>query len=170
MPRATETPTRSAGFQLIEMMVVLVILGIVLATALPSFVRRNEWNRLQGEAERMSARMLEARQRAVARRTPFRMVLDPAGQTYRFFRQDDDSTWTAEPAETYRAEGILELTTTLAGEEPPDSVEILFEPRGTIRDTDVPAVMRFVGTEQDTAILTVVRTGRATVRMSRRED
>jgi type II secretion system protein H len=160
----------SPGFQLIEMMVVLVILGIVLATALPSFVRRNEWNRLRGEAERMSARMQETRQRAVAQRTPYRMMLDPSAGSYRFYRRDSDSSWAAEPAEYYEACGAFELRATLAGEDPIDSVEVVFEPRGTIRDGDVPAIFRFVGAEEDTAILTLVRTGRATVRMSARED
>jgi type II secretion system protein H len=163
-------PSRREGFQLIELMVVLVILGIVLATALPSFVRRNEWNRLQGEAERLSARMQETRQRAVAQRTPYRMMMDAASMTYRFYRQDTDTDWVAEPDEYYQTGGVTEISATLDGEVPIDSVEILFEPRGTIRDTDVPAVFRFIGAEEDTATLTLVRTGRATVRMSARSE
>jgi type II secretion system protein H len=161
---------RREGFQLIELMVVLVILGIVLATALPSFVRRNEWNRLRGEAERLSARMQEARQRAVAQRTPYRMMMDPASLTYRFYREDADTAWVAEPAEYFEAGGVTEIQATLNGDAPFDSVEVLFEPRGTIRDTDVPAVFRFIGAEEDTAILTLVRTGRATMRMSARPE
>jgi type II secretion system protein H len=161
-------PTRhgGSGFQVVELMVVLVILGIVLATAIPSFVRRNEWTRLQGEADALSARMLEARQRAVAQRTPYRLALDPASVTYRFYRQTGDSSWVPQPEEYFRAHGVAEFSASLGGWPPYDSVEILFEPRGTVRETDVPAVLRFVGTESDTAILTLVRTGRVTVRMS----
>jgi hypothetical protein len=114
--------------------------------------------------------MQEARQRAVAQRTPFRMTLDPSAGSYRFYRRDSDSSWAAEPAEYFEACGAAEITATLAGDPPIDSVEIFFEPRGTIRDSDVPAIFRFVGTEEDTAILTLVRTGRATVRMSASEN
>jgi type II secretion system protein H len=161
---------RPEGFQLIELMVVVVILGIVLATALPSFVRRNQWNRLEGAARQLSSRMQETRQRAVAHRVPHRLALDPASGSYRVYRQETDSTWTPTSAEYYHAEGVAEIDAEVAGVVPHDSVEVLFEPRGTIRESDVPTVVRFIGSEQDTAILTLVRTGRVTVRMSRHEE
>ena len=144
----------------------LVIVGLALAAATPSFTRRNAWNRLEGDARELSARVAETRQKAVTRRTPYRMVLSTADATYRFERRDTDSTWVREPDRVYTAVGTSELFVEVDGSAVLDSAEFVFETRGTLRDEDVPARLEFVNSRGDTAAVSLVRTGRVTVRMS----
>ncbi len=156
------------GFTLIEVMVVVVIIGIVLAVATPDLGHRNEWTRLESAARSLSTRLQTARARAVAQRVPYRVVLDPAASTYVIERQADDSTWVRDPDVEYTAEGIDGIEVEIGGDT--DSVAVVLEPRGTVQAEDVPAVVRFLGSRGDTAEVSVVRTGRVTVRMGRAES
>ncbi len=153
------------GFTLLEVMVVVVILGILLAVATPGLGRRNEWNRLEGAARNLSTRLQTARALAVSHRVPYRMVLNSAAMSYIIERQDTDSTWVREPDVEYAAEGIEEMQVEIGGTT--DSVAVVMEPRGTVLAEDVPAVVRFLGSRGDTAVVSLVRTGRVTVRMGR---
>ena len=153
-----------AGFQLIELMVVLVVIGVVLASAVPSFSTRNARARAEGQARDLSSRMQMARQLALTKRVPYRMVVDESNLEYYFERQDDDSTWTQDPDETYTVEGVDGFSATIGGSEAGD--EVFFETRGTIADANAPAEFVFVSTNGDSAAVSMVRTGRCTVRMS----
>ncbi len=153
------------GFTLLEVMVVVVIFGILLVVAMPDMGRRNEWNRLEGEARNLSTRLQTARVLAVSHRVPYRVVLDPTALSYAIERQDTDSTWVREPDVAYAAEGIEEMQAVIGGDA--DAVTVVMEPRGTVREEDAPAVVRFLGSRGDTAVVSVVRTGRVTVRMAR---
>jgi Tfp pilus assembly protein FimT len=145
-------------------MVVLVVLGILLATAVPSLTERNARSRTEGAARQLSARMQAARQLAVSKRIPYRMTFDLESRSYYFERQDDDSTWTMDPDETYAIEGVEEIATEIGGRVGESLVH--FETRGTIDGDDSPALVTIVSAHGDTARLSVVRTGRATVLMS----
>jgi Tfp pilus assembly protein FimT len=145
-----------------------VVLGIVLATAVPNFTRRNSWGRIEGAAREMSTRMQTARAKAVAQRVPYRLVMDPDGQSYYFERQQDDSTWVSDPDKVYQVEGAAGMTTRVGGD--PEADEIYFESRGTVRDEDSPAEVRFISATNDTATVVLVRTGRVTVHMSAGDD
>ena len=170
-PRVTSTTDwmrpwlrENAGFSLIEIMVVLVVMGILLATAVPSLNERNARSRTEGAARQLSARMQAARQLAVSKRVPYRMTFEIEDRSYYFERQDNDSTWTMDPDETYSIEGVEEIETDIGGREGESHVH--FETRGTIDDDDSPALVTIVSAHGDTARLSVVRTGRATVLMS----
>jgi len=158
------------GFQLVELAVVLVILGLALAAATPSFTRRNAWNRLEGAGRELSARVAETRQKAVTRRTPYRLVLSTIDGTYRFERRDTDSTWVREPDRLFTATGASEVLVDVDGSSVADSAEFVFEPRGTVRDGDVPARLALINTRGDTATVSLVRTGRVTIRMTPVDD
>lgn len=153
------------GFTLLEVMVVVVILGIALAVGTPNLGRRNEWNRLEGAARSLSTRVQTARALAVSRRVPYRVVLDPAALTYEIERQDTDSTWVRDPDEAYDVEGVESMEIEIDGNA--DSVTVVMEPRGTVLAEDAPAIVRFLGSRGDTAVVSLVRTGRVTVRMGR---
>ncbi len=152
-----------SGFQLVELAVVLVVIGLMLAAAVPSFMRGDEWRRVEGAAANLSARIQTTRQMSVARRVPFRLVLDPGSRSYFFERQASDLTWVRDPEETYTADGTTSMSASIGGDE--TATEIYFEPRGTMRAVDVPAEIRFVSARHDTAIVAVVRTGRVSLRM-----
>jgi type II secretion system protein H len=155
---------REAGFSLLEMIIIVVIIGITLASAVPSMGHRQEWARLEGSARALSTRLQTARALAVSHRVPYRVVLNAGGMSYVIERQLDDSTWVREPAEAYRVEGVDEMTMDVGGGS--DSTVVL-EPRGTVADASAPTVVRFLGTRGDTAEVSMVRTGRVTVRMGR---
>src|SRR5512135_608150 len=95
-----------AGFQLVELMVVLVIFGMVLAAAVPSFVQRNSWQRSEGAAREMGARISIAREMTIGRRIPYRLVLNRPNHSYTFERQESDSSWVRDPDRVFQAEGV----------------------------------------------------------------
>lgn len=64
MPR----PKGSAGFTLVELMIVVVLLGIFASLAVPSFTAMIERNRLQSQADELKAFLLYARGEAVSRK------------------------------------------------------------------------------------------------------
>jgi len=153
-----------AGFNLVEMMVTVVIIGIVVAAAVPNFTQRNERYRVEGQAKQFGTRIQLARQRAVAERVPYRVNIDTGDRTYYFEKQEDDSTWVMAPDQTYEIEGVADLELTIGGRE--SETVIRLETRGTIQSDDAPVKMKFVSATQDTATLSVVRTGRGIVTMS----
>jgi type II secretion system protein H len=161
-PHATDL---RRGFTLLEVMVVVVIFGIIIAAATPDLGRRNEWNRLEGAARSLSTHLQTARALAVSHRVPYRVVLDPEAHSYAIERQDSDSTWVREPDVEYAAEGIEGMQVEIGGAS--DAVELVMEPRGTVREEDAPATILFLGARGDSAVVSLVRTGRVTVRMGR---
>lgn len=153
-----------AGFNLVEMMVTLVIIGIVVAAAVPNFTERNERYRVEGQAKEVGTRIQLARQRAVAERVPHRMTVDPGDRTYYFERQENDSTWVMSPDIVYEVVGVQDMDVTIGGSQ--SETVVRFETRGTIQSEDAPIEMQFVSAKQDTATLSVVRTGRGIVTLS----
>ena len=153
-----------AGFNLVELMVTLVIIRIVVAAAVPNFTERNERYRVEGQAKELGIRIQLARQRAVAERTPYRMNIDTGDRAYYFEKQDTDSTWVMSPDMVYEIEGVYDMDLTIGGQQ--SETIVRFETRGTIQDEDSPVEVTFVSANQDTATLSVVRTGRGIVTLS----
>ena len=155
----------SGGFTVAELAVVMVIIGVLLAAAVPNFATRSAWNRAQGGARELGSRISYIRQLTVARRTPYRLVLNRPDHSYTFERQQNDSTWVRDPNEIYPIAGIAGMTSTANGDA--SANDIYFEAGGTIRSQDAPLQVHLLSARGDTATVVLVRTGRVTVRMFR---
>jgi type II secretion system protein H len=150
------------GFTLIEGMVVLVIIGIVLAAAIPNFLGSKRRRQVESDAKSLSARIQIARHRTLATRLPHRIVFEPASDLYRIERLEDDSTWVRFGDDDY----TIHPATAWAIDAGDDGMnyDVEFESRGTVLQEDAPLKVTFANARGDTFLLSLVRTGRVTVR------
>lgn len=100
-PRSTRTlrpPLGGAsgrrGLTFVELLLVLVLLGILAAVALPSFGAGGRSHRVVRQAREVHSALAQARTRAVAERRPQRFRVLEDGR-YRLEARDDAGTWTA---------------------------------------------------------------------------
>src|SRR6187399_410119 len=78
MKRSVRSRNRSAGFTLVELIVVIVILGILAAVAVPRFFSDRTFLE-RGYYEELAAALRYAQKLAVASGCPVRMSIDAAG-------------------------------------------------------------------------------------------
>lgn len=152
---------RNGGITLVETMVVVVIVGLLLAVAIPNFARSNRGRTVEAAANDMAARINLERQRAIATRIPHRLLLIPGSNCYRTERQENDSTWVADGDSTYPISVQVIWEFAAGGDE--QNVDIEFESRGTVREEDAPFSIKFSNADGDSASVSLVRTGRVTV-------
>jgi type II secretion system protein H len=152
-----------AGFTLVEIALVVTIIGIVLAAAVPSFTRHNAWARIEGDARELSSQMQLARQAAVTRRVPYRLTIDRSESTYTVERQENDSTWVRVPDRVFHLDGVSAMELNVGDGSSYDQIH--FETRGTVATADSPTEVRLISSQADTAVVSLVRTGRVTVHM-----
>jgi len=98
-PMSTPNRTRSAGFTMIELMVVVVLAGVVLMLAVPSFREVIARNRLEGVAGEFFTDLQYARSEAVARNANVGLVIG-ASQTCYTIYQDTDPAGSCDCAAT----------------------------------------------------------------------
>lgn len=153
---------RNSGFSLVEMMVVVVIMGIVLAAAIPGFNRGNRGRRVEGSAREIASSLQLARQRTVATRIPHRLVYQPDEPSCRIEQMVNDSTWEAIPLGEVAIPAAVALSWSAGGDA--SNTDIEFEGRGTVRDDDAPLSVLVTNAYGDTFSVSLVRTGRVTVR------
>jgi len=88
--------SRRAGFSLIELMTVLVILGIIAGFSAPAVVKAlSGWN-LHTSKELMLSEFKLLRERAVAQGRPLHIWCSPGSSSY-FFRNPTTNLWVAAP-------------------------------------------------------------------------
>jgi prepilin-type N-terminal cleavage/methylation domain-containing protein len=75
-------PKRECAFSLLELLVVVVILGIIAAFALPSALTSVKNYRLHSDATAISSYTNVARMRAAAKYAPYRVIINIAARTY----------------------------------------------------------------------------------------
>jgi hypothetical protein len=73
-----------------------------------------------------------------------------------------DSTWSRFPDEVHELPPIVQWTTEAAND--PGNTTIEFESRGTVSQEDSPLLVTMMNATGDTFTLSLVRTGRVTVR------
>ena len=78
------------GFTLFELLIVLAMIGIISAIAIPTLSTSTERNAVWTASEQIGSQLRQARLKAVTRNTPFRLVFDcPAVGNYRVLVVDD---------------------------------------------------------------------------------
>lgn len=78
------------GFTLFELLIVLAMIGIISAIAIPTLSTSTERNAVWTASEQIGSQLRQARLKAVTRNTPFRLVFDcPAVGNYRVLIVDD---------------------------------------------------------------------------------
>jgi type II secretion system protein H len=90
---------REAGFSIIELMVVVVIMTIVLAASIPALRQHTETVNLTKGSREVESSLKLARTRAVSTNTPVVVVFDTNANTYLLF-EDEDGDGTHDSAET----------------------------------------------------------------------
>lgn len=157
--RGRATPN---GYSLVEMMVVLVIFGIVIAMAVPNIAQSNRRRRAEAAANEFAGKALIARQKTVATRTPHRLIFDGEARACWIERQENDSTWTIDPPDTVRFIDGITLRYSAGGSD--DNTEIEFRGDGTVLPEDAPLVLTTSSCEADSMTVSMVRTGRLVIR------
>ena len=111
------------GVTLLELIVVLAVLAVVTAFALPSIRRGSEGLQLRAQAGRVASLLREARLQAVTHRRPTRVVLEAGHRSATL-------TWdgTAEPLRR------VELPERFSVQAPEGGDALTFSPRGLVRD------------------------------------
>lgn len=154
--------TGRSGFTLVETMVVVIVMGIVLAVAIPNFARTNRGRQVEAAANDLAARINLERQRTIATRVPHRLVLLPSDHAYRMERLENDSTWIADGESLHVIPTHVSWWFEAGGDDSNEDIE--FESRGTVTEEDAPFVITFADAQGDSATVSLVRTGRVTVR------
>lgn len=84
LPRAGTREDSTAGFTLVEMLVVLAIMAVVAAIAAPGLARNYRSKDLNTLTSEITTRLRLSRTSAIATATPRQVVLDPRAHAIRF--------------------------------------------------------------------------------------
>lgn len=139
------------GFTLVEMMIVIALLGIMLAIAIPAWMQFRPNTDLRTAARGVTGDFYNMKQRAVGEQTPYRIAFDRVNQSYQLI--NDSKNVIVQTKNFSEFDGSIELTTTF----PNDTVN--FFTRGTAS----PGSVTLTNTRNSTATITVNITGRTNV-------
>ncbi|HPD56151.1 MAG TPA: prepilin-type N-terminal cleavage/methylation domain-containing protein [Smithellaceae bacterium] len=143
--------TKNKGMTLIEMMVVVIILGIVLAIATPNFVRYRQNTNLRESTEDFTAQIALYKQRAIAEDIRYRIAINLAAGEYSVERnplpETPDVYVPLVPAVTKKFNQYSSQIIVVSA-----PVSIVMQPRGTL--TAGTLVLRHTGTQRRAEIVT----------------
>jgi Tfp pilus assembly protein FimT len=129
LPRST---CRSIhGLTLIEMLIILMLVGILAAIAIPRVVGTSDPYEAVDQARRIHAALAKARAGGIAEQRSYRFVLSSGG-VWRVDVETSPGTWTA-TSDSATASGTVTLDGASSG-------TITFYPRGRVDDTHTIAV------------------------------
>jgi prepilin-type N-terminal cleavage/methylation domain-containing protein len=152
-----------AGFTVTETMVVLAIVAIVLAIAVPNFVRFTARDKVEACAYDVERTLILARQKAVAKRRSYRVTFNVYDTSY-YVERKEGVSWVRDPDETFSLHPSVQLGVVLGGN-PANNVLVL-EPQGTVASDDAPGRMTLFNDRADSATVSIVRTGRIRTRVN----
>ncbi len=132
---ATPTATREAGFTLLELLVVVVLVAILTGTVILGFTGADAEQRLRGSASQLAYTIEMARQYALQRNREWGIYVEPDGVRFAEF-DPDERVWQEQPQRPF---GSLELTENLELRVESEGLEAL---SGAERE-DLPQVIIF---------------------------
>lgn len=145
------------GFSMPEMMTILVIMGIVLAAAVPNVTRYMRHDQVRGAADSFKSRCMVAQQMAMSTRMRHRVVYDPSASLYHVEKFTGGAWVSALPDTSHLDSGVVMQGGT---DGDPTHHIVTFQPLGTVDINDVPATVAFSNTHSDSSTVSIVRTGR----------
>ncbi len=141
------------GFSLIELLIVIALIAIVSAIAVPQFQRYAANTDLKNAVREMTGDFSTAKQLAVANNLNYRIAIDVSGNSYTLSRTDTAAVlWTKSLVSFGR--GTTIYNTTIPG------AAVNFQSRGTVQAGGVVTLRNRLGS---TAVITVNLTGRSYV-------
>ena len=163
MPRQHDMRARLAGlpaaggFSLIELMVVITILGVVFAAAVPNFASFVARDRVDAAAQEVQSALALARQKALARRTHYRVSLSGTPVVMLVERQDT-TAWVADPAHPLTLNANVQAEPLFGGDA--SNNDLLIDAQGMLLSEDAPAEIILFNDRADSMTVRMVRTGR----------
>lgn len=139
------------GFTLVEMMIVIALLGIMFAIAIPAWMQFRPNTDLRTAARGIAGDFFNMKQRSFAEQTPYRIVFDRVNQSYQLI--NDSTNVTMQTKNFAEFDGNIELITTF----PNDTIN--FFTRGTAS----PGSVTLTNRRNSTATIRVNMTGRTHV-------
>ena len=115
MPESPYVKARSAGYTLIELMVVIAIMGLITSFVLP-YIPTDKADQMRSEADRFESLIAYAQTHAILQSQDLGLIIE--GADYRFVRQDSGS-WQVleeEPLNPQKLENYLTQTLTVEDE------------------------------------------------------
>ena len=142
------------GYTVIEVMVVTLIVGLILAASLPAFRNLIQSNDLHSGAEEFASRIRLARQRAVAEGVAYIVSWDSNNGTYTVGR-DDNGNGTLDAGEITLGPASLPSTLTLlnSGSDPFSTNQVTFTPDGRASETGTVILRNLRGATVNLSVL-----------------
>jgi len=150
----------TAGFSMTEMMMVLVIMGIAMAAAVPNVTRYMRHDQVRMAAENFKAACAITQQRAISTRLLHRVIFDPDEDHYYVERRESGS-WTFAAADTTWLDEGVEIRG--GTDDDASNTTLTYEAQGTIDRDEVPATITFSNSHGDSSVVRVLRTGRMAI-------
>ncbi|NPV03722.1 MAG: prepilin-type N-terminal cleavage/methylation domain-containing protein [Syntrophaceae bacterium] len=156
---AVPRPGRGAsGFSLVELFITLVLLGIVLAIAVPSYRGWSDNSRLKGAARMISSDFYDARARAMAENRVYTVTYSPdPTNTYRIQAAAANGLAAVDETKTFDEYGTVRMTSVNGGAA---AVTVTIQPRGSAAPA---ATIGIANARNSIGTITVLMTGRAHV-------
>ena len=146
------------GFSLPELMVVLAVGSTIAALSYPEMTKMLRKARAVEAADRMESILRLAREKALSRRTSYRITLNPSASTYSVDFVDPSGDWAADFDSPIQMPAGIGFKADLGGGA--GGPDLLLEPRGTVSFNDAPAKILVYNERGDSIQIEMVRTGR----------